>query len=300
MAYSAPDIEAIFEKHFQKKASSHTQVKHGVMTFKFEVALGERLYMLRVYPQPRSHVAKNEFDILTRTNAAACKTPRVCCTGQHNGYHYIIYEKIAGRMLVFSELTADAKQKIVEQIVGNLFSLSQIKHENYRNLTEEEPSYHSWRELLSTNIEAGLGYLHKSRLLGPDYCNRIEKFMTAGIKFIPEPKPGFAWSDFSQDNIIVYGGELLGFIDFEGSFAGDPALSLGYLFAVEGESEFFKAVFNEFNKFQKADMQRVLFYTFFRLLRIIKYKQDTMPTGEERKSFPDYFKGIDAGLEMIS
>jgi aminoglycoside phosphotransferase (APT) family kinase protein len=299
MVYSVSDIGTIFESNFHQRVTSQALIEHGTMTYKYEVALGERLYMLRVYPNSRECVAKREHDILLRANTIAAKAPKICCTSDHNNYAYIIYEKIPGDMLNFSLLTRYHKEKVAAQVVANIFELAQMQYESYGNLTEDEPSYVSWKAFLKANMEEGLGYLEQSQLISKGPYEEIKTFMAGEIKKIPEPAPGFVWSDFSQENIIVLDNELMGFIDFEGAFAGDPILSLGYLYAVEGGSEFFKHIFAEFKKRYSVDMPRVMFYAFFRLLRIIKYKQAAMPAGGKRHSFFDYFKGLAFAVESI-
>ncbi len=293
------DIECIFNIHFNEAIVSSLEMKNGAMAFKYEVSLAHKTYMIKIYPALRSFIANKEYRLLKAIETSAVKAPRACFAGTYQDASYFIYEKIPGEELDFSGLNINEKNPIASQIAENIFQLSSIQYGRYGSLIEDEPSFDSWRSFLSHNIDDGCLNLSKTNLYEEAQVEAVGRFMLGRLDHIQTSCSGTVWSDLIQENIIVNEFQLSGFIDFEGCFRGDPLLSLGYLFAREGGSDFFKAMEHQFARFIPVNRYNIYFYALLRLLRISKYLLQPLPTGRERAPVNGYFKGIKTSLDAI-
>jgi aminoglycoside phosphotransferase (APT) family kinase protein len=277
------------------------KLEHGSMAFIYEIIAGESSFIFKAYPVSRQSVAKKEFDVLKQAGQSPVKIPKLIANGVTDDFSYIIYEKIPGESLNFGLLGDKNKQIISQQIADNLFQISKIpfRSEGFGSLTEDEPAYDSWKDFLIKNIASGLENLEKFDSGHTFPLNVIERFMYDFLNSYKENSCGLVWSDFSQENIIVADNNLTGFIDFEGCFYGDPMLSLGYLYAKEGDSEFFRYIKAAMKSLIEIPNSTVYFYALLRLLRISKYLSEPLPGGHTREPILNYFKGLKESFKFI-
>ena len=295
------EIRQIFNGHFGHDAEMNVaEIHQGAMNFSYEIARDDKNYILKVYPPARYYMAGREFDLLTRAaSVLPHQIPQIHFSGGFNNFSYIIYEKIPGHTLVFDQLSSKNKEIVSSQIAYNLTKLFELKFEIFGSLCEEEPTFLSWEDFLFENIRIGMIELKLANIFDIEQLEKLEKFMTGCLDNWPDTDYGFVWSDFNQGNIIINNEELVGFIDFESCFYGDVLLSLGYLFAREGESEFFLAMEKQLRAFINVDRSYIYFYAFLRLLRISKYLSQPLSNGKPREPVWDYFKGIGTAMDTI-
>ncbi|WP_373564613.1 phosphotransferase [Sphingobacterium sp. E70] len=105
--------------------------------------------------------------------------------------------------------------------------------------------------------------------------------------------------DLKSENIIVNNGEFSAIIDLESCFYGDPLISLGYLYAKEGESSLYLSMAKSFESFVPFKVENIYYYALIRLLRISQHLKTPMPTGKQRETFTSYFKGINNIINHI-
>ena len=299
MSYNKEDIALIFQTHFHESVVSINEIKGGAMTFKYEVSLPKQKYIIKIYPPSRAFVASKEFDILNKAAAYPIKMPRVCFIDKIQEGSCLIYEKIQGQVLNFSALNSKDKVRISMQIAENFSALGQVRFEGYGSLTEDEPLFDTWKAFLSQNIKHGINNLIKADVLDDIQVPAIHNYLQHCLESLPNFPDGIVWSDMSQENIIVRNKELAGFIDFEGCFYGDQLLSLGYLFAREGESDFFTHIQKQLQPYINTEKRYIYFYAFLRLLRISQYLSQPLPAGRQRTPVLDFFKGIRLALNEI-
>ncbi len=300
MNLQAADIECIFNIHFNEPIVSSLELKNGSMAFKYDVEFERKNYILKIYPAQRSFIADKEHHLLKAIESSAVKAPVACFMGYYREASYLIYEKIPGQELNFESLSEEEKKAISDQVAENIFHLSSVSYGQYGSLIEDEPSFASWRAFLSHNIEDGCFNLSKTNLYSSVQVEAVRQFMLSRLDHIQTSHLGMVWSDLIQDNIIINESKLSGFVDFEGCFHGDPLLSLGYLYAREGESTFFSFMEKQFAGFVPTNREHIYFYALLRLLRISKYLLQPLPTGRERGSVDSYFKGIKTALDYVT
>jgi aminoglycoside phosphotransferase (APT) family kinase protein len=141
--------------------------------------------------------------------------------------------------------------------------------------------------------------LTEADILANMQVTTIHNYLLNCLETLPNSPDGIVWSDMSQENIIIRNKELAGFIDFEGCFYGDQLLSLGYLFAREGESDFFTHIEKQLRSYINTEKRYIYFYAFLRLLRISQYLSQPLPAGRKRTPVLEYFKGIRIALDII-
>jgi aminoglycoside phosphotransferase (APT) family kinase protein len=299
MSYKKEDIALIFQTHFHESVLSINEIKGGAMTFKYEVSLPKQKYIIKIYPPSRAFVASKEFYILSKAAAYPVKIPHVCFTGTAKDCSYLIYQKIPGRVLNFSLLGSKDKERISMQVAENLAGLRQVRFEGYGSLTEDEPLFETWKAFLSYNVKQGIDNLIKTGVLDNVQIETMHNYLQNCLESLPNSPDGIVWSDMSQENIIIRNKELAGFIDFEGCFYGDQLLSLGYLFAREGESDFFTHIEKQLLPYINTEKKYIYFYAFLRLLRISQYLSVPLPAGRKRTPVLEYFKGIRLAIDKI-
>src|ERR1700749_2988504 len=103
MNLQSADIERIFNNHFNEAVVGSLELKNGSMAFKHEVIIGNKTYMLKIYPPLRSFIAEKEYHLLKAIEASATKAPAAGFRGYYGDASYLIYEKIPGRELSFYE-----------------------------------------------------------------------------------------------------------------------------------------------------------------------------------------------------
>jgi len=299
MTYNKENIALIFQTHFQESVLSVNEIKAGAMTFKYEVSLPKQKYIIKIYPPSRAFVASKEFNVLNKAAAYPIKIPRVCFINKIQEGSCLIYEKIPGRALNFNALGSKDKERIAMQVAENFTGLRQVQFEGYGSLTEDEPQFDTWRAFLEHNIKRGIDNLRKADVLDNARVTLIHNYLQHCIETLANSRDGIVWSDMSQENIIIRNNELAGFIDFEGCFYGDQLLSLGYLFAREGESDFFMHIEKQLQPYINIEKRYIYFYAFLRLLRISEYLSKPLPNGRKRIPIFEYFKGIRLALNII-
>ncbi len=298
MTLSKADISKVFTEHLKWTGDLIVaKINRGSMAFTYEVCAKESFYIFKAYPFSRYGVAKKEFDILKKAGSFSAKMPRAIAHGGIDEFSYLIYEKIPGESLKFDSLSDENKLVITEQIANNLQQISKIKFESFGSITEDEPAYNSWENFLVKNIDSGLEDLKRYDVNNQLPIKLIEKYMFEFLNAYNKNLYGMVWSDFSEENIIISNSQLSGFVDFEGSFYGDPLLSLGYLYAKEGDSVFFKSIEMRMQSFMDVKDSGVYFYALLRLLRISKHLSEPLPNGQQRMPVLNYFKGLNEILK---
>lgn len=294
------EIEKVIFSHFGEEVLNIHSIEEGVMTYKFQFQIGETEYMIRIYPNERSEIADREVRVLTLALNKACKVPKVFYSGKIENMSYLIYQKLPGLNLskVYASMSNNQKDHIIEQIVTNYCNLSNIVMPQFGDMMAEKYA-ESWllfvKKIIQENVKYLNGNLFFDSLSEKQILFEMERVMK-GKTFIPS----LVWLDFSRENIIVDNGQLSGFVDFESCVAGDPLMGLGYILAREGLSDFYIEVKKKISGKFDVDEELVIFYAFFRILRILKYSHQALPNGVSRDNLEDYFKGINIILKTLS
>lgn len=302
MKLSQEEISNIISKQFGSESFRIQEISSGVMTFKYQIQIGDEYFILRVYPLGRQHIAIKEFEILNDSYNRGCKVPQPLFMEVKGSLAYIIYEMLPGKALSnsFDNLPSKDQLALSKDIVSNIHALSKIQYQGFGGVGENETLYSSWKEFLQIVITNGKGYLDHSNILDSYTKSRLNYFMTSTVDSLDHKIPSLVWSDFSVGNIIIDKNRLAGLIDFEGCMLGDPVLALGYLYAIEGESNFFLSIRESFAKYFKIESSIITFYSFVRFYRLLKYVNQPLPTGAKRENVLEYFKGLKSSLQSLN
>lgn len=294
-------ISEIVFLHFGVNPISILPINIGVMTHKFEFAIDNQIYIIRIYPEERKYIAKKEFNIVNLAYKNNCSVPEVCFSNEYKDMTYLIYKKIPGVNLsqCFHTLTNEEKEILFNEIATNYHKLSTIPFTHFGDIMKNETLGISWKIFVKNTISENIKYLYNNKVFeGLTEENIYRKFHKIFDKKIYNSS--LVWVDFSQENIIVNNKVLSGFIDFESCMAGDPIMGLGYLFAREGNSEFYLKIKKHFLKLFHFDNEIISFYSFIRILRILKYSNQCLPNGQIREEITDYFKGATDTIKYIN
>ncbi|MGQ7944156.1 aminoglycoside phosphotransferase family protein [Flavobacterium sp. WC2509] len=296
------------EKHNDIKVIKSVKIEQGVMTDKYLLTVKkgdeniEKKVILRIYPDGRESILKFEPEVFKKAKEAGVKVPNYISSSIENKdakSNYILYDYIEGNTLnsIYSSLTDDSKNRIVEDIVDNLLKLSSISCEDFGPLqTNLLGSFSTWKLFIENAYNEG-----KKQIRKYNKNNDVEKILNDfkdNISFknlYHSDKKALIWLDFYPENIIINDrNEFAGFIDFEEMISGDLAMSIGYLYAREGKSDFFNRIITKLNTKININIDQEIIdkYAILRLFRIAPYLKNDLPTGKKRESFFCVFKGL--------
>lgn len=295
---------------------SFKKIEQGVMTDKYLLKVKntgddiEKKIILRIYPNGRESKLKFEPQVFKKAIEAGVKVPKYISSSiekNDDEIHYILYKYIKGKTLkdVYNNLNDSEKNKIIEDIVDNLLKLSSIKCEGFGPLEKDlKGSFSSWKLFIEQSFNDG-----KKQIKNYNKNNDVKKILKDfkdNISFeniVDSEKNDLIWLDFHPENIIINKhNQFAGFIDFEEMISGNLDMSIGYLYAREGKSDFFNRIIIQLNLKNKHINQSTLNkYAILRLFRIAPFLKINLPTGKKRDSLFCIFKGlfeIYQGLEI--
>lgn len=273
-------IHKLLEQRFGN-LESFSCIKRGVMTFKYEFTIKENKFIIRCYPKGRECLASIEYNYLRYFELNEIKAP-IAYDFSEDYPAYLIYAKLEGEDLndVFDKYSQEQQKKISQEIIENYKKISSLQTtgngiiRNYNKFSEK-----SWTTFIYKELHNSFCFLNT---IETDFNNIVlQKYMFSFLSNNIKECKKLVWSDFSLDNIIISkNANLSGFIDFEGLIGGDPLLGIGYLQARNGNSKFYKTIYQLNNLERYKDI--IDFYSILRYLRLIVYAKTNLPNGSQR------------------
>ena len=92
-------ISVIFNQLISRAPDRIKSINIGVMTYKYEVRIREKKYIIRFYPKDREHIVAFEPDIIRKCRTMNIKVPIVYSdsrNGPKSYLNYMIYEFVEG------------------------------------------------------------------------------------------------------------------------------------------------------------------------------------------------------------
>lgn len=277
------------------------RIPRGVMTHKFAVRPShDETYVVRFYPESRSHVVDYEPDLVRRCAEAGAKVPRVLAdsrTGPPARLGYMVYAMIEGSTLSerFSTLSNLDLQRLCEDLMGSLSLIQQLKLTGWGELVNGwEASSSSWNEFIRNSFSEGLHTIRKHRLLTDALLHDIALVEGLMDELLIGAPNHLICGDLGLGNIVLDDhNRLAGLIDFEGALVGDPLLTLGYCYARSGKDAFFESLKAGWEqRLGEVDWMRISFYAILRVLRVAKYAVGPLPTGHPREPLVTVFPAL--------
>ena len=263
------------------------EIHRGVMNFKYQFTISNKNYIIRCYPKGREFLAHSEYQYLLLFEKLGIRVPHAISYDEFP-FAYLIYEKLEGDCLsdVFDSLPNDIQQVLCGQIYENFELMSSIQTDGFGNMVGyNEFKNSSWLNFIYSELSRSFTYL--ATVNKPFDCQILKTYLLEFINSRIKNKNDLVWSDFNPDNIIVTKeGELAGFIDFEGLIGGDSMLGIGYLQAKNGDSLFYRRLYEFCHLFQFGDI--INFYSVFRYLRLVPYEMTRLPNGCRRESVESF------------
>lgn len=291
-------FKEIVYRHLQTELLQSELIYAGGMNHVYKVTIPGSTIMLKVFPASRRDVAVNEAALLQLAAQNKINVPNVLASGTLNEFGYFLYTAINGHPLNFDLLNVLIQSRLAQTLVEDMFTMAAIPVGRNGNISELEERFDSWLAFLDYNVDEGLEHLKRNLDLPVTIFSEVKQFMThyrpAQSKF-----EGLVWGDLKQENILLAPDNNYCLLDFESSFSGDPILSLGYLFAREGNSPFYRSIAHNFHNHLSYKETDVYFYALFRLLRISKHLTKPLPTGLPRLPVLTYFTGINQAINII-
>lgn len=293
------EFKNILNDHTSDTFESFEKIQKGVMNHIYLITCQgtSKKYIIRAYPNSRAKTVGYEPEVLKALNQASVKSPKFIARSEPGASKaYMIYEYLPGRTLddVFDSLSPEKQEALANEIVDNLLKIYQIQVEGFGPLVDSfKGSFDEWRKFVFYIYGNGINHVRKIAGLHSEMLQTFEASFQTNLIQNSNPK-GLVWLDFHPQNIIVTDdGRLSGFIDFEEMLYGDIELALGYLYAREGSSTFYKAVIESYGSIMATPIkERLESFAIFRVFRIAPYLSKELPTGAKRDSLFKIFQGM--------
>lgn len=288
---------AIIAEALAQAPSEVVAVNAGRMTFKYEVTVGEKVYIVRFYPRGREHIARFEPALVRRLEQHALSVPRVLCwTETVEPLPFMAYERLPGVSLdtCLDSLSDQQLDQICVAMNDQLTRLTALPIAGYGDLTGSDVACNpDWKSFIASAAGSSEAVANRPYLAA------------ARAVLLASPPPtrasaALAWTDISPENIIVDDdGDFAGLIDFEGAMALQPEANLGYCLARYRGTRFYDACARA-ARIAPGDRHWPAFYAVIRGLRILPYIDMEMPAGGTRDRLEDFLPGLEpACIEVL-
>jgi len=281
----------------------------GVMTFKLiATVVSGATYVVRFYPEQRSHIADFEPAILRRVRHAGVLAPKVVAesgTGPAAPLAYVAYEMIPGTTLFEAapHITAQQMHDLAAALSGQIALLGDVALDGYGKLLDGCTAEHRrWSDFVVPSLEAGLERLRAGAVLPKVGIRQLERIAGLAHEVEPGARGGLAWGDVSPENILIReDGSLAGLIDFEGVLSADARLTFGYAYARFYGSDLLAQLLESSGRASDAGWLRaVRFHAVLRGLRLLRHAGQPLPTGHPRMPLTDVLPGFVPAFEALA
>lgn len=276
------------------------RIMSGTMTHKYEVDAGSERFVVRFYPQQRGTVVDYEPDVLGRCRAAGLGVPEVIAdsrTGPMAPLPYMIYRMLPGislneRLNVLSDAALDA---ISDELLHAIRAMSKLEMTGWGDLRDAwHGSFSNWSDFLQKSFEEGLGMARKQCLLPASELRALDIIRSYADALKTPARSTLAWADVSAEHVILDDqNHVVGLIDFESALAADDILNIGYFAARYGGTRFGIRMLKKWSHQMNAmEKWYISFYAVLRGLRILRYSDAPLPTGQAREPITEFLPGL--------
>ncbi|MFD9894483.1 phosphotransferase family protein [Amycolatopsis sp. NPDC059027] len=203
-------------------------------------AAGEKL-VLKLYPPVYADELGTELAMLeTLHGRLPIPTPGVEASGEHEGWGYVLMERLPGRTLAeaWPELSTEDKRRLAPGLGETLAALHAVDDPALAILEPKD-----WTEFIAGRRAAAVEH-HRATGLHEDWVAQIPGFLAAVDLGTPKPVP--LHTEFMRDHLMVAPGDdgwrLTGLFDFEPAMRGAAEydfVATG-LFVSSGDADFLR------------------------------------------------------------
>jgi aminoglycoside phosphotransferase (APT) family kinase protein len=273
----------------------------GHMTFKLSVTSDSgRVYIVRIYPKGREHIARFEPALLARLRECGAAVPNVVgWSGAESALPHLVYEKIAGESLDrrLGALAMPGLERICAQMAAQLAILSTLPVDGFGDLIGvDRAAQPRWQDFVETVVAAPVSAVSTDRALLEEARAAMESLKEARADDVAR---SLVWTDISPENIIVDSDDrFAGLIDFEGTMALEPEATLGYLEARYCGTPFHRAC-RALMPVAPERRRLPSFYAVVRALRLQPYLQMELPAGGRREPLDKFLPGLEDACRQV-
>ncbi|MBU0976933.1 MAG: aminoglycoside phosphotransferase family protein [Nanoarchaeota archaeon] len=251
-------------KKLKQKISSTERFKSGRANSIFLIKTNKKEYVLKIYTPKKSERYKNDLAVF-RLFSKEKMIPNVITKGEHQNIKYLIMTKIPGNNLWESDLSEIPKKdlsKIFFDLGRFVAKLHSTKHHKFGKVYN--PKYKSWDNYLKIKTMSMVKKIESKEFqkLKPKITRYLEKNHQT-----PDLKEGsFIHDDIQPENIIIKSNKLVGIVDFDRAFWGDPLFEFPYIETTFHHifkkvkfnyvKHFYKGYFSK-RKFNKKDYEKL-------------------------------------------
>lgn len=231
-------MRALLRERFAADAGEVAPIAGGVFSRAYGFTADGRDYVVRfsAAPQAEESFAKDAF-AGERFASPGLPIPRVVATGQADGEHFAVSERVAGRTL--AALPALERPALLPAALDTRDAVARADLGATRGYgpwgADGTGRYATWRDFLAAAIEnetAGFyrdwHALYRDAALERDVYEYVYRHMLRLTAACPEDR-ALLHCDYHFENILADGGRITGVIDWGNSCYGDPLYDVAWV-----------------------------------------------------------------------
>jgi Ser/Thr protein kinase RdoA (MazF antagonist) len=234
------DAAAIFRASAGHRAVRVRRFPTGLANYVFDVGSDRMDRVVRIAACRGSGTFKGAIYWSNRLRPLGVPLPEIFDAGSHNGFEYLVLERLPGSDLchVYGTMSAAQKQQIAAGVVQAQMRVREMPAGNgYGYVSAYEASFpHStWRGVVEENLARSRLRIRETRVVDSRLADKIELRMEGLRGYLNSVPPLPFMDDTTTKNVICEQGRLSGIVDVDEICFGDslftPALTRAALLA---------------------------------------------------------------------
>lgn len=237
-----PETEAyvreIVEKRLGKNAVSIRRFSTGLSHFVFDVLTDDdSTCVIRLARPDRRKEFERGLFWHGKIELTGVRLPKILEFGEINGRYFAVYERLKGDDLenVYSSLSSQEKRNIAEKVAEVQQRVSSLDRGLFAKI-------YSWEEVLQGVVARSEREMLSHKLCNLKYVDLVRAQLERYGGYIETLSPTAFLYDLSVRNVIIDDGKMIGVIDVDDVWFGDPLLAIGrgktILLAMQQDTEF--------------------------------------------------------------
>lgn len=163
--------------------------------------------------------------------------PTIYDSGEINGFHFVLYERLPGDDLesIYSSLGANSKKEIAASVAWIQERVAALDKEYFNE-------YPAWPDVITGIIDRSEEAIKAADGTVQKYFDTARKMATRYMRYLTAVEPLAFLYDLNIRNVIILDGRMSGVIDVDEIWFGDPLLAVGrgkaLLLAMQQETDY--------------------------------------------------------------
>ena len=211
-----------------------TGLSHFVVSV--ETSIGSE-YVIRIAKPERKSELLDGLMWHRRLDDLGVPLPSIYDSGEIDGFHFALYERLPGEDLenIYSSLGANSKREIAARVAWVQERVGKLDKGYFSD-------YPTWPDAVAGILDRSEHVIKAAGDTVGNYFNTAREMTTVHMSYLAAVKPVAFLYDLNVRNVIIRDGRMSGIIDVDEIWFGDPLLSVGrgktLLLAMQQETDY--------------------------------------------------------------